>query len=388
MGDGAIRNLFCECGSGKKYKRCCQEKYNNSSQGILKEHLDAVYSQIMSEKLGRRERLRGIGIFVDFVKPIIFQDRKVWALGSRVYYERPEKETFHEFLLFILIHQVLGEEWWTHQASLPENQWHHIYRSFKKYQEWAFKNQQEENKEGVVWAALPDGWSRSLISLAFDVASLVHTDHLPDDLLHRLKSYDEYQSARYEISIASIFARLGYRIEFLNEKNIKEKHCEFFAHDKDTGEVIAVEVKSRKREGVLHVDGVYNGEYWAHIQRAYRKAQKQNPGDRPFIVFFDINAPQVPDASPLEKPWVREVKALHDKIPLNTPQNPDEISGLVFTNYSFHYQKENQATSGEHLLTIPMHPVFPVKKLEFWNNLQVALSSYGNVPNLDIEYGQ
>lgn len=260
MGVGTLLNKPCFCGSGKKYKRCCQQKDNDSSQGIPKEHLDAVYSQIMSEKLGRRKKLNSIGIFVDFVKPIIFRERKVWALGSRVYYERPEKETFHEFLLFILIHQVLGEEWWTHQVSLPEDQWHHIYRSFRKYQEWALKNQQEENKEGAIWAVLPDGWSRSLISLAFDIASLIHTDHLPDDLLRRLKSYGEYQSARYEIAIASIFARLGYRIEFLNEKNIKEKHCEFFAHDKDTGEAIAIEVKSRKRDGVLHVDGAIKNE--------------------------------------------------------------------------------------------------------------------------------
>ncbi len=388
MGKGSERNLECRCGSGKKSKRCCQQKDDNASQSIPKEHLDAIYSQIMSEKLGRRKKLESIGIFVDFVKPIIFRERKVWALGSRVYYERPGKETFHEFLLFILIHQVLGEEWWTHQEALAEDEQHHIYRSFKKYQEWALKNQQECNKEGNAWAALPDGWSRSLISLAFDIASLIHTDHLPDDLLRRLKSYDEYQSVRYEIAIASIFARLGYKIEFLNEKGVKEKHCEFFAHDKNTDEAIGVEVKSRERNGVLHIDGIYNGEYWAHIQRAYRKAQKQNPGDRPFVVFFDINAPQAPNALPLEKPWVREVKALHDKLPLNTPQNPDEISGLVFTNYSFHYQKESQATSGEYLLTIPMHPIYPVGKPEFWNNLQLALGSYGNVPNLDIEFGQ
>lgn len=385
---GSDRNKKCPCGSGKKWKNCCPSMAIGKKLEIPQEEIDALYKKITEENFSRRKMLEKIGIFIDFVKPMIFKERKVWALGSRVYYERPEKETFHEFLLFILIQQVLGKEWWENQESLPEKEWHHIYRSFKKWQEWALKNQQDSNKVGDIWSYFPDGWSRSLISLAFDVASLIHTNHLPDDILHRLKSYDEYQSARYEIAIAAVFARLGYEIEFLNEKKIQGKHCEFFAHDKSSGEVIAVEVKSKERAGVLHIDGTYNGEYWAHIQRAKRKAMKQNPEDKPFLIFFDINAPQAPDLPPLEKPWIKEVKKLHDKTPLNSPENPDPCSGELFTNYSFHYQEENQATSGEYLVTIPLYSKFPIKRSGFWDVIQLALNSYGNVPNLDIEYGQ
>lgn len=385
---GSDRNKKCPCGSGKKWKNCCPNMAIEKKLEISQEDIDIFYKKIMEENLSRRKRLEKLGIFIDFVKPLILKGRKVWALGSRIYYERPERETFHEFLLFILIHQVLGKEWWEHQESLSKNEQHHIYRSFKKYQEWILRSQSESTQVGNIWASLPDGWSRSLISLAFDIATLIHADHLPDDILHRLKSYDEYQSARYEIAIAAIFARLGYEIEFLNEKKIKGKHCEFFAHDKSSGEVIAVEVKSRERAGVLHIDGVYNGEYWAHIQRAKRNAMKQNPGDKPFLIFFDINAPQAPNLLPLEKPWIKEVKKLHDKTPLNSQENPDPCSGELFTNYSFHYQEENQATSGEYLVSIPLYSKFPIKRIEFWDVIQLALNNYGNVPNLDIEYGQ
>ncbi len=352
------------------------------------EDLDAIYARMIFDRRKREQQLQSIGIFIDFVKPIVFNNKKVWALGNRIYYERPEKETFHEFLLFVLIHQALGEDWWNDQASLPESGWHHIYRCFKKYQTWALKNQQEENYKGESWSAFPDGWSRSLLSLAFDVASLLHAEHLPEDILNRLKSYEEYQSSRYEIAVSAIFARLGYRIEFLNEKKVAGKHCEFFAHDQATGEIIAVEAKSRERRGVLHVDGTYNGEYWAHIQRFRRKALTQNPGDRPFLIFYDINAPQVPEKSSFEKPWIKEVRKLHDKLPLNTLQSPDPCSGDVFTNYAFHFQTDSEATAGEYLLTVPLHPLFPIKKPQFWNQLQDALNNYGNVPNLDIEYGE
>lgn len=338
----------------------------------------------------RKKYLEPLGIYIDFVKPLIFQGRKLWALGSRLYYERPSEETFHEFIIFVLC-QTLGEEWRLQQAALPKKQQHFIYHCYCKYNEWRKKNHTAQNQQGEVWAALPDGWTRVFIALAFDVCSLIHKDYLSEKILNRLRNKDQYQGARYEVAIMAMFARLGYKITPLDDTNIKTTHPEFIAENLNSGEKIAVEVKSKQREGVIHRPGkVVNPSQllWGDIQRLYRHAMKQNPGDMPFLVFIDMNSPQTPGISWQNKPWVKDIKKMMKKAPLHSPQNPDPCSGLIFTNYSYHYQTEDEAKQGEHLLTIPLHPIHRIKNGDIFTRLERALVNYGNVPNLDIEVGK
>lgn len=386
------RNDPCPCGSGKKYKKCC---YMTLPIPVLKPvvtkiestpELEKIREELERENAERRKFLDLLGIYIDFVKPIIFKGRKCWALGNRVYYERPLSETFHEFIIFIL-YQTLGVQFRDKQKVLSESQQHFIYRCANKYDEWRAINCVNENSVNGGWAALPNGWTRALLSLAFDISSLVHTEHLPDGLLNRLKNKNEYQGARYEIAIASIFSRLGYKITFLDELNIEATHPEFIAENRITGEKIAVEGKSKQREGILHTQGKTIQQeqlLWGDVQRLYRHALKQNPGNIPFIIFIDINAPQTPGIPWQEKPWVKDIQKMMKKTPLHNPNNPDPSAGLVFTNYSFHYQTENEALPGEHVLTWPLYPIFPVKDGNFITNLEKALVNYGNVPNLDI----
>jgi hypothetical protein len=60
--------------------------------------------------------------------------------------------------------------------------------------------------------------------------------------VQRLRSYEAFQGARYEIAVAATFVRCGFDIEWVEEK--AKKHCEFNATHKGTGENIAVETKS------------------------------------------------------------------------------------------------------------------------------------------------
>lgn len=254
------RNDPCPCGSGKKYKKCCLNK------GVLEKliptvtkiettpELEVLKKNAEEENDQRRIKyLEPLGIYVNFIKPQIYEDRKFWILGNRLYYERPPNETFHEFLIFIL-YQTLGENWRQEQLLLDETKHHFIYRCVLEYDKWRVKNAKAKQANGL-WAGNPNGWVKSLFSLAFDISSLVHKEHLPTGLLNRLKNRDQYQGARYEIAIAAIFARLGYKITFLDEQNIHETHPEFIAEDLETKESIAVEVKSKEKKGVLHVAG-------------------------------------------------------------------------------------------------------------------------------------
>lgn len=385
------RNELCFCGSGKKYKKCCIYKVIPIIQPTPTEMEEIRQKQLefIQQQNQRKSFLNSRGIYIDFVRPTIFQGKKVWALGSTVYHSRPTNETFHEFIIYIL-YITLGEEWRLNQLTLPEEEQHFIYRCSCRYSEWRLKNAIPANKISEnIWGLKPDGWSRALVSLAFDICSLVHAEHLPENLLNRLKNRDQYQGARYEIAVAAIIARLGYKIHFLDEVGIKIAHCEFIAEDIVSGEKIAVEAKSKEREGVLHRKGKAEESklLWGDIQRLYRHALNQNPKDKPFLIFIDMNSPQTPNLNWEDKPWVKDIKKMVKQTPLHIPNNPDPCSGLIFTNYSYHYQSENEALSGEHLLSIPLYPSFPIKKPEFFTQLQQGLGNYGNVPNLDIEIG-
>lgn len=303
----------------------------------------------------------------------------------------PPHETFHEFIIDIL-RTTLGREWWHNELESPGEKRHFIVECVLKFNEWQKRRsaKREELAENI-WAATPDGWSKSLLALAFDVCSLMHTRHLPEQLLGRLKTKNQYQGARYEIAVAAIFARLGCDIMFLDEKERSTiKHCEFVAAHQETGVSVAVEAKSRHRLGVLHTQGIKEAERLlkGDVQRLLNRALRQNPGDRPFMIFVDINSPPTPGVRMEQKQWFKDIKRMMRGYGTPTPEVPHPHNGIVFTNYSYHYQTEKEAEPGEHLLVIPRYSRFPLPNPDFLRMLGSALANYGNVPNLDLEYSE
>lgn len=378
------RNDPCPCGGGKKYKKCHLAKEPPTIPPEVVAHAVAHFQGVEREQ----EALRAQGTYINVVKPVIFKGKKVWALGNRIYPGRPPNQTFHEFIIQTL-QLTLGREWWEAQLKQPADQQHFIMKCFRKFSEWQKANATPENaaNEGV-WGALPDGWSKSLLSLAWDVCSLLHASHIPEPLLNRLKQRDGYQGARYELSIAAIFARLGFKIEFLDEKGTTDqKHCEFFASN-ESGLSIGVEAKSRHRPGVIHTPGdPQPGELLKkdRLGRLLNRALRQNPDDRPFFVFVDVNTQQVPGVIPEERPWLKDVRKILDRFPTPTPESPDPATALFFTNYSYHYQLENQADPGEYSMVVPQYAKFPIPDGWVFVGLKAALDHYGNVPLVDVQ---
>lgn len=333
------------------------------------------------------ELMRSRGIHVNYVKPITFQGKKVFALGNRVYTNVDENETFHTFLINILKTE-LGQDWLSAQSGLPREERHFIAICLEKIGEWVQKHQHTaERVDDKIWGAKPDGYSKSLLLLAFDVCSLMHAQKLPKSLLDRLKTRDHYQGARYEIAIAAIFARLGCNIQFTDETS-KNKRCEFVATHVETGASLAVEAKSKKREGVLHEVGFLPGlEKLLSarvIRRMFSEALEQNPKDTPFAVFIDVNAPLTPGVRMDDKPWVKDAKALVNKKLKDLPPEEYPLNAAFFTNFSYHYQTENEAEQGEMCGIVVPHPKFPPPSPQFFGYLQGALTHYGFVPPLDL----
>lgn len=156
-------------------------------------------------------------MFVNYVSPTHWQGRTVWALGSRLYLDGPLGETFHEFILRVL-RGTFGETWADEQSELPEDERHFIFICNARLAAWQKENLDPATRtpEGY-YQAEPNGWVQYLISLAWDIASLIHEGEFPDGLLRRLRDAEQFQGARYEIAIAAIFARLDCIIRFLDE---------------------------------------------------------------------------------------------------------------------------------------------------------------------------
>nr|MBP6869074.1 hypothetical protein [Candidatus Paceibacterota bacterium] len=305
-----------------------------------------------------------------------------------VYAHVEPNETFHTFMINILKAE-LGQDWLSTQSALPQADRHFIALCLEKLGEWIQRNQDTaERVSDTVWGAKPDGYSKSLLLLAFDVCSLIHKQKLPKTLLDRLKTKEHYQGARYEIAIAAIFARLDCDIQFTDETS-KSKRCEFVATHRETGSSLAVEAKSKRRQGVLHEVGLLptlEKLLSARvIRRMFTEALEQNPKDTPFAVFIDVNAPLTPSVSMDSKPWVIDAKALVNKKLKDLSPAEYPLSAAFFTNFSYHYQTESEAEQGEACGIVIPHPKFPPPSPEFFGYLQGALTHYGFVPAIDID---
>ena len=383
------RNSPCPCGSGKKYKKCCLLKQVPPPSAETVKQVVEVFQKEMQRQEAEKRLLQERGIFINYVNPCSYinpktgQRVKAWALGSRLFHTRPEHETFHDFIIDHLLKMVLGKEWWDEQLKAQEK--HFLYQCFIKWDEWRRKNSTEDNKvNDYTWSAITDGWAKTLCSLAFDVCSLEHTLQLPGHLLQRLKNRGEYQGAHYEIAIAAIFSRLGCKIDFLDKQKITTPHCEFIATHNETGVSIAVEAKSRQRPGVKHRSGVVDEAKLLRgdVQKLFNKALKQNPKDKPFIVFIDLNAPLTPDVPIEQKPWFNDIKNMLDTYPQPTKEKPESYTALFVTNFSPHYNAEEKSAPNEHLAIIPLHTNYPMPIPVFGDMLLRAVQNYGFVPNI------
>ena len=303
------------------------------------------------------------------------------GIGSRVYTGRPQRETFHEFILDVL-RQTLGEPWRVAQAALPESAQHFIFKCFEHLSRFLKEHGDAEQlaREGMS-SADPNGWVQYLISLAWDVATLIHAGEPPDELIDRLRDRDNFQGARYELAIAAIFARLDCSIEWLDPDPAlrKVKHVEFEASHRPTGQRFAVEAKSRHRAGVLNQPGTADSDDPVRadaraVRRLFVNAIEKAPADKPFFVFIDINAPRGAEAD-----WQADVQRWMNRLPAPTEDAPDLFNAAYITNFSPHYDAEDVSTGGSWLVAWPRYTRVPLQH-DFQPDLLPALNAYGRVP--------
>jgi hypothetical protein len=297
--------------------------------------------------------------------------QKLRAVRNAIHF-RPLEETFDDFQLNFLL-WTLGKNWFDEQLLKPPGERHIILRWRDERNELLEKHRDPAAPQKEPVRAPLTGNTKALQVLADDVYQLQHALKTPRKIVERLRNMREFQGARYEVLVASLFARCGFDVEFVDDR--AKKNPDFFATK--AVERIAVEAKSRHRPGVLHESGEYLPKAepgQARIRGLFQKALEQNPGGVPFVVFIDVNLPLTPQSSPLERIWVKEAMKCFEERKFEGL--PEQDSGLILSNIGWHYRRDLGAPPPEFATVKPEQPTFPLRA-ETWGLLERALNEYG-----------
>lgn len=276
------RNDRCPCGSGLKYKHCHGRHDGGPAPADVRRALDAHEA---------RERIRqiqqGLG------RPIIsakLNDHQVVAVGNTLYWSKKWK-TFPDFLS-AYIKRKTGPAWGNAEIAKPFDQRHPLMQWYDAYCRYQART---INKHGEVHEAEITGVVACYLGVAYALYLLDHNVELQDRLINRLKNVGNFQGAYYELIVASILIRAGFKLVLEDEADPEVKHCEFAAISNTTSKRYWVEAKMRSVSGLLGrtvADGGSDGKPIArlipHLNGALKKPAKDNR-----LIFIDLNTPPV-----------------------------------------------------------------------------------------------
>lgn len=266
----------CPCGLfGKTYGECCKDKGMKALGNAM---LSGTSPVIVP------------GARTEILSSMVIGDTRFRIVWNELWHS-PQEQTFHQFLDSLVL-KTLGQNWFEQQKMLPVKNQNAIVR-------WRTAMTSLLNKPGDADDAVSTGHTltgpvKAYLCFGYDLYWLQLVRRLPASLIERLKDFQAFQGARYEVMIAAVFARAGLEIEWIDDTKIARKHPEFIATHKKTKEKVGVETKSRMRPGAMNYIGTVTPE--THLKgdvfELYEKAVKQAPaGGLPFLIFIDPNVP-------------------------------------------------------------------------------------------------
>ncbi|MGB7589611.1 MAG: hypothetical protein WBO19_00040 [Terriglobia bacterium] len=322
----------CPCGLfGKTYGECCKDKGMKALGNAM---LSGTSPVIVP------------GARTEILSSMVMGDTRFRILWNELWHS-PQEQTFHQFLDSLVL-KTLGQNWFEQQKLLPVKNQNAIVR-------WRTAMTSLLNKPGDADDAVGTGHTltgpvKAYPCFGHDLYWLQLVHRLPESLIERLKDFQAFQGARYEVMIAAVFARAGFGIEWIDDTKVARKHPEFIATHKKTKEKVGVETKSRRRPGAMNYIGMVTPE--THLKgdvfELYEKAVQQAPAEGlPFLIFIDPNVPasfpkDVPAYSdiPVETfPWMTEIR---DRLvsTWNGSIEPSAESAVFVTNFAFYYGNE------------------------------------------------
>jgi hypothetical protein len=344
------RNDPCPCGSGKKYKKCgCGFSTGALFQAqppfqirVVEPH--EIPDDVLRTLHQHQQQAARIGRYGHVRPPIAvdYQGYKVVAIGGKLAWGK--WKIFHDFL-FEYLADVLGKEWGAEEIVKPFGerrpilQWYHQLCEFQRAHH-------APNGQGIS-AAIASGPVMAYLWLAYDPYTLEHHALLRTTLVRRLKIQDQFQGARYEVSVAASFVRAGFELAREDESDIETSHCEFNATHIAIGATYSVEAKSRHRDGYLGRPGIprppadINADISTLVTRALgKRAEHQR------IVFIDVNVPPDRQQSEVMEHLDQQVTTLEE----TQEGSPYPSAFLFFTNQPYHYVGNDEPEPGRRTL--------------------------------------
>ncbi|MBZ0114146.1 MAG: hypothetical protein K8J08_16915 [Thermoanaerobaculia bacterium] len=285
-------------------------------------------------------------------------------------------KTSWEFLIHYL-GEVMGSEWGNEEIrskKLPDRhpvmQWYDgLCRSQTKYKDTL-------DESGFIHGVV-DGRAWAYVHLAYDLYLMADRVELHDRLVDRLRDPREFQGARYELSVASHCVRAGFTVAIEDDTDTSTQHPDFIATHKATGEVIAIEAKSRHRPGVLGYEVQALREPEPSVRSIALKALKKRPA-MPYVIFIDLNLPPIDESN--ERTWENQIADDMERL-RKLASGHHEMNAIMLTNYSPGYaSRPFKAPRWSHRWyesTLPLHPVSHPEALA---DLRLAHETYGIVP--------
>jgi hypothetical protein len=238
------RNQPCSCGSKKKFKLCCG---SIRRQNFVSEWLSEM--QKNQETSVRLKQMHGKGN--DFVTVKLRDGSRLFAINNRLI-STTGINTYPDFLKMYLL-KTMGEGWINNEYEKSLDDAHPII-------DWLRRSENISKKltaNGKFYEYEPTGAVLAHLHLANDLFALDHNVELQEKLIIRLKHKDQFGGARYEVEVAAMFIRAGFTIEFEDESDTSQSHCEFTATNKRTNKKFSVEAK--RKEGVsLRLGKLFN----------------------------------------------------------------------------------------------------------------------------------
>lgn len=273
------RNDPCFCGSGQKFKHCHgRPQYalpNLVASADLEHQIIAEGKRHLERQKARelqRQKQQGWG------RPIIsveYKGYRIVAVGRRLHYGK--WKTFSDFLSNY-IKATIGGDWGNAEIAKPIEERHPLMQWYDKL---CHLQMAHAEKPGELFSTPMTGAVSAYNRLAYNLYLIAHNGNdIQTRLLARLKNKDNFQGAYYETQVAAWLIKAGFELEFEDEQDIKNTHCEFTATYFPTGEKYSVEAKAReKREG---------GSARTPVAHQLRKALVKNANHKR-LVFIDLN---------------------------------------------------------------------------------------------------
>jgi len=366
------RNLPCPCGSGRKFKLCCIGRYPlraSPPAPALVERARAHHEEVMRAEAVRHETFGEVG-------PILHagnQERRLVAVGNRVFFDRPEHNrrwnTFTDFLIDY-IRTALGIGWGQREIKKPLEERHPILQWWAHF--CTLQQTTAERATNGMYSMSADGITSAYLHLAYDLYVLDKHQKLQKEVLRRLRITANFPGARYELLVAATFIRAGCTILYEDERDPSRRHPEFVATHTNTGAVFAVEAKAKHRTIAVPPPPTRPK---ARVKDLLLDAATKETV-LPYVVFVDLNLPPDVNGPPS---WAEEVIQMAFDVIATVGHCPFDM--IVFTNIPHQYGEMGGPEPARHYWFWTSRAVRPSRlPIGVEEAIVRAVTQYDNIP--------